>query len=62
MTSTDEEELYEQKKYYAARFAWRRRGRRTPNKRIWWENWFEKMFGEELEDYARRKAKDKANK
>ena len=58
----NEEELYEQNKYYAARFAWRKRGQRTPNKKRSWEYWFEDMFGENLNDYARRKAKDKANK
>ena len=58
MIST-EDELQEQKKYHAARFVWKRRRNRTPNKQVMWQAWFEKMFGENLDDYAKRKAKEK---
>ena len=46
----------EQKKLHAARFAWRRRTQRTP-KGVKWDAWFEKMFGENLYEYAERMAK-----
>ena len=60
MTYTKEEEdkMAEQKMYYAARFAWKKRQERTP-KGVKWDVWFEKMFGENLYKYAERKAKKK---
>ena len=62
MTYTKEEEdkMAEQKMYYAARFAWKKRKERTP-KGIKWDAWFEKMFGENLYKYAERKAKEKGS-
>ena len=52
MTYTEEEEqdLAEQKKYYAARHAWTRRRELTPKGNMKWDVWFEKMFGENLYD------------
>ena len=63
MTYTDEEEqeLAEQKKYYAARHAWIRRKELTPKGNMKWDAWFEKMFGENLYEYAERKAKEKGS-
>jgi len=49
----------EQKKYHAARMAWRRRTRMVPSGKRSWAQWFRKMFGERLEVYARRMAKNK---
>ena len=59
-TKEEEQELAEQKKYYAARHAWRKRKERTL-KGIKWDAWFEKMFGENLYEYAERKAKEKGS-
>ena len=47
------------KKYYAARSAWRRRHQVIEGKGYTWGQWFEKMFDEKLTDYAKRKAADK---
>lgn len=51
----------EQKKYYAARSVWRKRFQTVPSGRHNknWGQWFEKMFGENLDDYAKRMAKKK---
>lgn len=53
----------DQKMYHAARWVWNRRGHASPNnpphRRINWEQWFEKKFGEPLDSYAARKKKDK---
>jgi len=46
-----------QKKYYAARMTWKRRMQIVPSGRRTWAQWFEKMFGENLEEYAKRMAK-----
>jgi|TARA_R110000737_G_C14174499_1_gene412096 hypothetical protein len=50
-----------QKKYYAARSVWRKRFQEVPSGRHGktWGQWFEKMFGENLEAYAKRMAKEK---
>ena len=53
-----EQDWTEQKKYYAARSAWKKRLKRTP-RGIRWDAWFEKMFGENLYEYAERMAKKK---
>tara|TARA_B100000497_G_scaffold125504_1_gene162102 strand:+ start:1583 stop:1789 length:207 start_codon:yes stop_codon:yes gene_type:complete len=51
----------QQKKYYAARSVWRKRFQTVPSGRHNknWGQWFEKMFGENLDDYAKRMAKKK---
>ena len=59
-TEKEEQKLAEQKQYYAARFAWKKRKERTP-KGIKWDAWFEKMFGENLYVYAEKKAKEKGS-
>ena len=59
-TEHEEQEMAEQKKYYAARYAWKKRKDLTP-KGIKWDVWFEKMFGENLYDYAERKSKEKGS-
>lgn len=62
MTYTEEEEkaLAEHKKYCAARFAWKNR-KHTTTKGSKWDAWFEKMFGENLYDYAKRMSKKKGS-
>jgi hypothetical protein len=60
-TKEEEQELAEQKKYHAARFAWKKRKELTPKGVIKWDAWFEKMFGENLYEYAERKAKEKGS-
>jgi len=60
-TKEEQLELAEQKKYYAARHAWTRRRELTPKGNMKWDVWFEKMFGENLYDYAERKAKEKGS-
>ena len=47
----------QQKKYHAARMTWKRRMQIVPSGRRTWAQWFEKMFGENLEEYAKRMAK-----
>jgi len=42
----------EEKKYYAARFVWTRRKKRTPSARYNWEQWWEKMFGDNYREYT----------
>jgi hypothetical protein len=63
LTLTEEEKAQEKQwaddiKYHAARWCWRRKGFATPNnpphRRVTWEQWFEKKFGEPLEAYAER--------
>ena len=51
----------EQKKYYAARSVWKKRFNEVPSGRngSTWAQWFEKMFGGNLEAYAKRMAKEK---
>jgi len=51
-----------QKKYYAARMTWKRRMQIVPSGRRTWAQWFEKMFGENLEEYAKRMAKKSPSK
>ena len=46
----------EEKKYYAARFAWTNKSNFTP-KGVTWANWFKNMFGESLDAYAERMKK-----
>jgi len=69
LTLTKEEQARENKwaadiKYYAARSCWKRRNETTPNnpphRRVTWAQWFEKRFGENLIEYAQRKAKEKS--
>ena len=60
-TKEEEQELAEQKKYHAAKFAWKKRKELTPKGVIKWDAWFEKMFGENLYEYAERKAKEKGS-
>jgi len=52
-TEEEEVQLAEDRKYCAARFVWRRRSLRTPNKRVTWEAWWERMFGENYKNYVR---------
>lgn len=68
LTLTKEEREREAKwaadiKYYAARNVWKKRHEATPNnpphRRVTWGQWFEKKFGENLIEYAERKAKEK---
>jgi hypothetical protein len=54
MSCADQERQWaEEIKLHAARWAWRHRRRYTP-RRITWERWFEKKFGEPLQVYAKR--------
>ena len=71
LKSTEEEQAQEdlwneQKMYHAARWVWNRRGQATPNnpphRRINWEQWFEKKFGEPLLEYAARMREQKNQK
>jgi len=61
-----EKQWAEDIKYYAARSIWKRRHHATPNnpphRRVTWEQWFEKKFGEPLLDYAERMARQKNQK
>lgn len=52
------DDLAEQIKYHAARAIWRKRDAYTPGKNITWRAWFKRRFGEDLNDYARRKARE----
>jgi hypothetical protein len=70
-TLTEEEQAQEKQwaediKYYAARSIWKRRNHATPNnpphRRVTWEQWFEKKFGEPLTVYAARMAEQKRQK
>ena len=61
---TEEEQKKEdlwaqQKKYHAARYVWKKRFNEVPSGRHGktWGQWFEKMFGESIELYAKRMAK-----
>jgi len=57
-----EDQWADQKKYYAARMTWKRRMQIVPSGRRTWAQWFEKMFGENLEEYAKRMAKKSPSK
>jgi len=46
-------------KYHAARMTWKRRMQIVPSGKRTWAQWFEKMFGENLEKYAKRMAEKK---
>ena len=48
----------EQLKYHAARAIWRKRDKYTPGKGITWRAWFKARYGEDLADYAKRKARE----
>jgi len=70
-TLTEEEQAQEKQwaediKYHAARWCWKRRGHATPrslpHRRVTWEEWFEKKFGEPLDAYAARMAGQKGQK
>jgi hypothetical protein len=70
-TLTEEEQAQEKQwaddiKYHAARSIWKRRKHTTPNnpphRRVTWEQWFEKKFGEPLDAYAARMAEQKRQK
>jgi hypothetical protein len=52
-----EQKWADDKKYYAARSAWKRRHQLVEGKGYTWGQWFQRMFGEKLTDYAARKAK-----
>jgi len=45
-------------KYYAARYAWLRQTQRS-RKGATWADWFEKKFGESLNEFAQRHRKDR---
>jgi hypothetical protein len=45
-------------KYYAARYAWSRQTQRT-RKGGTWADWFERRFGESLNEFAERHRKDR---
>ena len=55
-----EQKWEDDKKYYAARSAWKRRHQLVEGKGYTWGQWFQRMFGEKLTDYAARKAKEKS--
>lgn len=54
-----ERQWAEDKKYHAARSVWIKQRHMTPKRRITWARWFERMFGEPLEQYAQRMADKK---
>ena len=54
-----EQKWADDKKYYAARSAWKRRHQLVEGKGYTWGQWFQRMFGEKLTDYAKRKAEEK---
>ena len=43
---------WEKLKYFAARFAWRRRNRMTPSYKHTWGDWFEQKYNQSLSAYA----------
>ena len=54
-----EQEWADNIKYHAARYVWLKRRQRTSDGRMSWAQWFEKKFGEPLNDYAKRMAEKK---
>jgi hypothetical protein len=71
LTLTEEEQAQEKQwaediKYHAARWCWKRKSHSAPNnpphRRVTWEQWFEKKFGEPLNVYAERMAEQKRQK
>lgn len=48
----------ERMKFYAARRCWKVRDERTPSDAETWGQWFERLHGEPLTQYAMRAAKD----
>jgi hypothetical protein len=54
-----EEQWAKEIKYYAARYAWSRRTKKT-RKGGTWADWFQKKFGESLNEFAERHRKDRA--
>jgi hypothetical protein len=54
-----EEQWAKEIKYYAARYAWSRRTQKT-RKGGTWADWFQKKFGESLNEFAERHRKDRA--
>ena len=63
MIFTEEEAIKERqwaddKKYHAARFAWKNQNRYIPSGKLNWRQWWEKMFSDNLMDYAMKKKKD----
>lgn len=63
---TPEEQAREQEwaddiKYYAARHVWLKRRQRTSDGKMSWAQWFEKKFGEPLDDYAKRMGEKNKN-
>jgi len=52
-------DLQESLKYHAARSIWLKRESYTPSQTVTWRAWFRKRFGEDLNDYARRKARER---
>jgi hypothetical protein len=56
-----EERWAAEKKYYAARSVWKRRNQLVPGKGFTWGQWFQRMFGENLMEFAARKAQEKSD-
>ena len=48
---------HEQIKYHAARYVWKKRRITVPRKKITWHVWWDKMFKDDLLDYAERNKK-----
>ena len=49
---------HEQIKYHAARYVWKKRRETVPRKKISWHAWWDKMFKDDLLDYAVRNKKN----
>jgi len=52
-TKKQEDIWAEERKYCAARFVWNRRSLKTP-KRLTWQQWWERMFQDNYNDYVRK--------
>ena len=50
---------WEKLKYFAARYAWRRRNRMTPSYKYTWGEWFEQKYNQSLDSYADQIKKQK---
>ena len=54
---------YEQLKRCAARYIWRKRKELTASGKSTWQQWWDKKFNDDLDEYARRnKRKDRAER
>jgi hypothetical protein len=60
MDPDQEKQWAEEKKYYAARFVWRRRGQRTPSRRYTWQQWWEKKFDDNYRQYTQKMIEKKS--